>query len=238
MPSPSTPDAEATADALPFRPRDRAAYLPAADALVLADLHLGRLESAGVAAPVGGDVVERVADLLAWCDPGTVVLAGDVLHSFSTVERSAADAIDDLRDLADGRDLRVVAGNHDTALGERYDVEDATRLDDWTIVCHGHEEPTESAPAYVIGHDHPAIDVGGRRLPCYLYGEAAHRDADVLVLPAFDRLARGTAVNGLSTGDPSSPLLADPGAFAPIVRDESGGETYVFPPLAASGAYL
>ena len=164
-----------TGEALPFDPRDRAAYLPSADALVLADLHLGRLESAGVAVPVESDVVERVADLQAWCDPAVVVVAGDVLHSFSTVEPAAAEVLADLEALAAGRELRFVAGNHDAVLGDHRDAAEAVELDDGTVVCHGHEAPEEPAGTYVVGHDHPAIDVGGRRLPCYLYGEEAYR---------------------------------------------------------------
>ena len=241
-------------DELPFEPRDRAAYLPSADALVLADLHLGKGEAAAVELPLTGRVVDRLDDLLAWCDPGTVVLAGDVLHSFSYVSEAVADAFDALRTtLRDaGVDLRVVAGNHDRSLGslcgeaddgpgpavDAVDPVDAHRLPDGTLVCHGHEAPAEEAARYVVGHDHPAIVIEGRRRPCYLLGVGVYRDADVLALPAFNPLATGTAVNRLSRGDPSSPLLSDVRAFRPVVRDEAADETYVFPPLGASKAFL
>ena len=261
-----------TIQELPFRPRDRAVYLPDADALVLADLHLGKGEAAAVELPLTGRVVERVDSLVGWCDPATVVLAGDVLHSFSRVTAAVVDSFADLRTrLVDaGVDLRVVAGNHDACLeslceaadGERgpgtdtagpadgtgsaaaaepvdaVAPVDAHRVADGTLVCHGHEAPEEEAERYVVGHDHPAIVIEGRRRPCYLYGEGVYRGADVVALPAFNPLATGTAVNRLSRGDPSSPLLEDVRAFRPIVRDETADETYVFPPLGASKPYL
>ena len=235
------------ASTLPFGFRDRAAYLPETDALVLADLHLGKGEATDVELPLTGRVIERVDALLDWCDPETVVLAGDVLHAFSYVTDRVADSFAALRERLADVDLRVVAGNHDTCLdglcrpagsNPSIDVLDAHRLRDGTLVCHGHEAPCETADRYVVGHDHPAIVIEGKRRPCYLYGESVYRGADVLVLPAFNPLARGTVVNRLSRGDPSSPLLADVRAFRPIVRDEDADETYVFPPLRAARSFL
>ena len=223
---------------LPFRPRDRAAYFPEADALVVADLHLGRGADADVALPLTGGVVERLADLLDWWEPSTVVLAGDVVHSFVRVTRGVAESFERLVAQAGDVDLRVVVGNHDTRLDELCDPHDAVRLADGTLVCHGHEAPPETADRYVVGHDHPAIVIEGRRRPCYLFGEAVYRGSDVVGLPAFNPLARGTAVNRLRRDDPSSPLLADVRAFAPVVWDGEAEETFVFPPLSASGAFL
>jgi metallophosphoesterase superfamily enzyme len=115
---------------------------------------------------------------------------------------------------------------------------DEHRLADGTLVCHGHEAPDAEADRYVIGHDHPAIRIEGKRRPCYLYGEGAYRGGDVLALPAFNPLATGTLVNRLDRHDPASPLLADVRAFRPVVWDEAAEETYVFPPLGSSGAFL
>ena len=68
-----------------FEPRDRAAYLPAADALVCADLHVGRDETSDVAFRLGEheDLVERFDALCRRYEPREVVVAGDLLHSFS-----------------------------------------------------------------------------------------------------------------------------------------------------------
>jgi len=240
---------------LPFEAWDRAAYLPDADALVLADLHLGKGEAASVELPLTGRVVERVDALVDRFEPGSVVFAGDVLHTYSRVSGSVVESFDDLRARLSDVDLRVVAGNHDGRLaslcdGEgagrvddvdgaaAADVVDAHRLRDGTLVCHGHEAPTASADRYVVGHDHPAIVIEGKRRPCYLYGEGVYRGGDVVALPAFNPLARGTAVNRLRRNDPASPLLSNVSAFRPVVWDGAAEETFVFPPLGSSGAFL
>ncbi|WP_267642849.1 metallophosphoesterase [Haloarchaeobius amylolyticus] len=219
---------------------DRAAYLPAADALVLADLHLGKAHASSVEFPLneGAGMADRLGGLLDRFDPATVVFAGDVLHSFTTVPVPAREALADLADRVTAQaDLRLVSGNHDTQLervAERVadlPVADAVELDDGTVVCHGHEEPQPGADRYVVGHDHPTIDIEGRTHPCFLYGPGAYRGSDVLVLPAFTTLAAGMTVNRMRGSDFQTPLVTDPDRFHPIVRDESGDETLRFPPL-------
>lgn len=215
--------------------RDRAAYLPDADALVLSDLHLGRDADANVEFPLRrpGRLGERLEALVTAFDPAEVVFAGDVLHSFSSVPLGVADALNDLLQVVEdaGVDSVLVEGNHDTMLGELRESVAEHRLDDGTVVCHGHEAPEADAHRYVVGHDHPAIVIEGRRHPCYLRGDGAYRGSDVLCLPAFDEIASGTVVNGLSGSDLQSPFLRNLGRFRPIVRDDDTDETFTFPPL-------
>jgi hypothetical protein len=217
--------------------RDRAAFLPGPGVLVVADVHVGRDEASGVEFPLGerADLRERLEELLAHYHPDEVVVAGDVLHSFSQVSHAVEASLHELvaccRD-AGARPV-LVAGNHDTVLAEVWDgpVHDSYRPDDGTVVCHGHEEVDESAERYVVGHDHPAIEIEGQRRPCYLFGEGVYRGADVLMLPAFNRLAAGVPVNGMCTADFQSPFVTDVDAFCPIVYDEYSHETLRFPPL-------
>jgi putative SbcD/Mre11-related phosphoesterase len=217
------------------RYRDRAVYLPDADSLVVADVHVGRDAASAVELPLGerADLTGRLADLLDAFGPGEVVVAGDLLHAFDRVPEGVAETLDGLRAaVADaGADLTVVRGNHDGML-DALDVtaRDAYRVGD-AAVCHGHERPEVDADRYVIGHDHPAIEIEGRRRPCLLYGLGAFRGADVLMLPAFNRLAPGSTVNGMGTGDFMSPLVTDADALRPVVRDDDRGETLEFPPL-------
>ena len=218
--------------------RGRTVYLPTADALVLADLHVGRARASNVSFPLDerGDLLERLGALLERFSPETVVIAGDLLHSFDHVPESVSETVDAIGELVTRSEasLVVTPGNHDAMLEAVYEgrSQSAHRLAD-VLVGHGHEEPDESVGTYVIGHEHPAIRIEGRKHPCYLYGEGVYRGADVLVLPAFSRLARGTVVNRQRTADCLSPLVraAGLGAFRPVVRDEDGDETLVFPPL-------
>lgn len=223
---------------VPFACHGRTAYFPASDALVLADLHLGRGAASNVEAPIdgGGDAVDRLADVLERTSPETVVVAGDLLHSFSYVPRGVERSLSALEAVAAAADADFVVapGNHDAMLAETFDGETAAEYplaDGDTVVLHGHEAPERDADRYVVGHDHPALSVDGRKVPCFLYGPGAFRGSDVLVLPAFTRLAPGSTVNGMYGRDFQSPLVTDAGAFHPAIRDESADETLWFPPL-------
>jgi putative SbcD/Mre11-related phosphoesterase len=220
--------------------RDRAAYLDAADALVVADCHLGRDASSNVQLRLGedDDIVDRVAALLDRFEPATLVLAGDLLHSFGSVPRGVRGSLADLRAAADGAGAETVVtpGNHDTMLEDLWDGPTAAtnRLDDGdreVVVCHGHEPPGVDADLFVVGHDHPTIEIEGQRRACYLHGTEHYRDADVLMLPSFTRLAAGVAVNEMATAEFMSPLVTEAALLRPLVRDEAADETLAFPPL-------
>ncbi|WP_254823193.1 metallophosphoesterase [Haloglomus halophilum] len=225
--------------------RDRAVYLERADALVLADTHLGRDESSNVQLRLGEDrdIVERVGALLERFDPAELVVAGDLLHSFSSVPRGVRESLRDLRAAVDEADAHVVItpGNHDTMLAELWDGSTTAGYplvdgDRTVVVCHGHESPAETdvdgdADLYVVGHDHPTIEIEGKRRPCYLHGRGCYRGADLLMLPSFTRLAAGAPVNGMGTNDFMSPLVTDADLLRPVVQDERADETLAFPPL-------
>lgn len=213
---------------------ERAAYLPDADALVLADLHVGRDAASNVALPLGerGDLLDRLGALLEEFDPATVVVAGDLLHVRGSVPEGARDTVDAIERAVRDADaeFRVVRGNHDAMLDAvGVDAEAAVELRDGTAVWHGHEDPPVAADRYVVGHEHPAVEIEGTRHPCFLHGPNQHEGADVLVLPAFTRLAAGTLVNGLTRDESLSTMLSNPDGFRPIVVSE--GETLAFPAL-------
>lgn len=236
--------------------RDRAVYLPARDALVVADLHLGKARASNVEFPLGerADIRDRLETLLDRFAPERVVIAGDLLHAFDRVPRAVEDAVTDLHDLigAAGAEPVVIAGNHDAMLDSLLgDASEDYRLGD-ALVCHGHARPDSEAPLYIIGHEHPAITIEGRKRPCYLIGPAVDgterldgtrsssgttaATSRVLVLPAFTRLASGIDVGRARTFQ--SPLLARPGEYRPIVRDEDGNETLRFPPLSEFRSFI
>ena len=231
--------------------RERAVHLPAADALLLADLHVGRARASDVSFPLGerGDLASRLETLLGTFEPEQVVLVGDVLHEFGDVSDYARETLRTLAEASRGAGarLRLVAGNHDPMLPTVWEgtVHDVLRLDGSVTVRHGHEDPrgnddvedggedgTDSDPElYVVGHDHPTITIEGQRRPCFLYGPDTYRGAGVLMLPAFSRLAAGVEVNGMRARDFDSPLIRDADALRPIVHDPEAEDTLWFPPL-------
>lgn len=229
MPDAPVPSALADAEL-----RDRALLLE--DALIVADLHLGQGATSGLEVPVGNGarMIERLRELLAWAEPGELVLAGDLLHSFSTVPMAVTDAIESIAEAAREADAEPVAlrGNHDTMLESVWDgeVRECHQLGE-TVVLHGHETPDVDADRYVIGHEHPMLEVAGRRRPCYLAAEGVYEGSDVVVLPAFSGLLRGVVINHATAAEFMSPLVTDADAFAPVVWDEDAREALPFPPL-------
>ncbi|ELZ25249.1 metallophosphoesterase [Natrinema limicola] len=223
---------------VPFAVHDRAVFVPAAETLVIADVHLGKAAASSVDAPIddGTDVRERLESVLAATEPSTVVIAGDLLHSFSRLPRGVERDLDRLIDVVNAAEAELVVtpGNHDTMLETVFDVETTLEYelaDGETVVCHGHERPKTTADRYIVGHDHPALSIEGCKRPCVLYGPDAYEGADVLVLPAFTRLAAGATVNRMAGRDFQTPLVRNADEFYPAVRDDSSGETLWFPPL-------
>jgi len=229
---------------LPISFDTRAVVVPGADALVVADVHLGRGAASSVDAPISDtDRRRRLEGLLERHTPETVVIAGDLLHAFDRIPRGVEPALEELDGVVEraGASLVVTPGNHDSMLESIYQgpTPEAYRLTDGeTVVCHGHERPTLEADRYVIGHDHPAIDLEGRKLPCFLYGPAAYEGADVVMLPAFTSLAAGMTVNRMRGSDFQSPLVRDIDGFHPGVWDDERGGMLWFPPLGECRSLL
>ncbi len=220
---------------------DRALLLPDHETVVIADTHIGRSEASNVEFPLDAleDLETRLRNSLEALDPAEVVIAGDVLHQFDRVSVSAERGLDRLRAVCRqaGVALVFVRGNHDTILPNVWNgpLHDEYSVDDEVLVHHGHERPdpdaVASAELLVIGHDHPVISIEGRTRPCFLSGSGPNGDVDLLMLPAFTRLAAGAEVNGMAAVDFQSPLITDADALRPIVVDPEGEETLTFPPL-------
>ena len=251
MAGPTTADPDVTSPGdLPFEFVDRAVYVPGAETLVVADLHLGRAAASTIEAPVddGADVRRRLESTFESVgtdfdsSPETVVVAGDLLHSFSSIPHGVERDLEALEKLVDrhGATLIVTIGNHDALLETVFDgkMNDAYRMGDEIVVAHGHECPPIDADCYVIGHDHPALAIEGRKLPCFLYGPDAYRGSDVLMLPPFTRAAPGATVNGMSGRDFQSPLVVDADAFHPAIYDREGERLLWFPTLERSRSFL
>jgi putative SbcD/Mre11-related phosphoesterase len=215
---------------------DRTVYIPGEATLVLADAHLGRAASSNVQSGLGEheDLTGRFAALLDRFEPEEVVVAGDLLHSFSSLPRGVMETLQTMERAAreSGARMLVTPGNHDTMLEGLWTgpAEAEYRVGDW-VVTHGHEAPELDAEAYLVGHDHPTLEVEGQRHPCYLYGEGTYRGVDMLLLPAFTRLAAGVVVNRMRGSEFQSPLVTDVDPLRPLVRDEGSDETLRFPPL-------
>ena len=170
----------------------RAAYLPDAGALLVADAHIGKAVSfrkLGVPVPGGttNETLRRLDALLQATDAPHIVFLGDLLHSARARAADTVDAVARWRARHPRLRLTLVRGNHDSHAGDPPAGWGVQCVDEpfmlaGLALCH---HPDTAAEAYVLaGHVHPAALVGGRtrerlRLPCFHFGAA------VGVLPAF-----------------------------------------------------
>jgi len=117
-------------------------------------------------------------------------------------------------------------------LGSVWDgpTEDEYRVGD-TVVLHGHERPDSEADRYVVGHDHPTIEIEGQRRPCYLVGPEQYDGSEVVMLPSFNKLNAGVAVNGMQASDFQSPLITDTDRLRPVVWDAQARASREFPAM-------
>jgi DNA ligase-associated metallophosphoesterase len=173
-----------------------ALWLAAERALVVADLHLEKGSSYAARGQMlppydTRETLSRLAAEVAALTPAVVILLGDTFHDRKSEGRLAEDDAERLRELARGRTLIWVVGNHD-ADGPRAlpgDVADELGLCGLTL---RHEPQPGLQPREVSGHLHPAARVratrGSVRRRCFI------TDAERLILPAFGAYAGGLNV--------------------------------------------
>jgi DNA ligase-associated metallophosphoesterase len=170
---------------------ERAAFVPAHEALLVADAHVGKAVSfrrLGVPVPRGTttETLERLTRLVECHRPRHVVFLGDFLHSARAHAASTLGAVARWRRRHDALRLTLVRGNHDRHAGDPpaelgIEVVDEPFVLGGLALCH-HPRPVPGAYA-LAGHLHPCVHVGRGldrlRLPCFQLGD------EVGVLPAF-----------------------------------------------------
>ncbi len=204
---------------------------------VVSDIHIGLEEALyadGLHFPLheGETLLDRFASILDRFSPRTVVLDGDIFHSFDRIARSVQRKFSMIvKTLSAECEVIYVRGSHDTMLPsvmggsvERYDAGGFT-------VIHGDKAVADHG-FLVMGHDHPVVEIEMERFPCFLYGRGVVNGKDLLMMPAFNPLSPGVIINYAKGRDFLSPLLrrVDTGRLQPVV--EVDGEAVVFPPLA------
>lgn len=212
---------------------------------VVADLHVG-LEDAlyreGWSFPFEerNHLRRKLRDVADRFEPERFVLNGDILHEFGRVPEGLDEKLRDLLEALEfrGADVELVEGTHDRMLREVTDREVLTSLREGpALIQHGDSEPEEEQSSlgdagalelYVQGHEHPAIEIEGEKRQCYLLADLG--DADVLVLPSFNEMNSGTAVNEMRPRDFMSPLLRRADSIRPLVETDDS-EVLEFPPL-------
>jgi DNA ligase-associated metallophosphoesterase len=171
-------------------------WLPAERTLVCADLHLEK----GSAYAARGQLLppydtretlrRLAADTAALC-PSRIVLLGDTLHDSQAHGRIGDSDAAGLAELARGRTLLWVVGNHDPEGPAGLAGEVAEELLILGLVLR-HEPQDGDQPGEVSGHLHPCARVVGQsrsvRRRCFV------TDGRRLVLPAYGAYAGGLSI--------------------------------------------
>jgi DNA ligase-associated metallophosphoesterase len=181
--------------AVVFRPSG-AMWLEASRTLVVADLHLEKgsaYASRGQLLPPYDtrETLRRLEAEIAALTPAAVVLLGDTFHDRKSEDRLAPDDGARIADLADGRRLVWVVGNHDADGPRRLPGETADEIMIEGLILRHEPQPGPQA-GEVAGHLHPAARVvaprGSVRRRCFV------TDSERVILPAFGAYAGGLNV--------------------------------------------
>ena len=177
-------------------------WLPAERTLVCADLHLEK----GSAYAARGqllppydtrETVRRLAADAAALSPSRIVLLGDTLHDSAAHGRIGDSDAAGLAELARGRTLLWVVGNHDPEGPGGLAGEVAEELLILGLVLR-HEPQNGDQPGEVSGHLHPCARVVGNsrsvRRRCFV------TDGRRLVLPAYGAYAGGLSIRHSAFG--------------------------------------
>jgi uncharacterized protein len=184
---------------------DRAVFWPAAQTLVVADLHFGKpaaFRAAGIPVPELTTLtdLDRLRNLIDATLPRRLVILGDLFHSRAGLQREMMGQVEAWRQRHAKLEIVLVSGNHDRHAGsppERWNFQVMPGA--WAsgpfLFSH---EPFQNEPAYVVaGHLHPAIVLRDKfgptiRAPCFCFGERR------AILPAFG------SFTGMSTIKPAA----------------------------------
>ena len=182
---------------------ERALFLRAPRALVVADLHIGKSESYrrfGVPSADGIDeeTLERLGRAAMRAGAKVIVVVGDLTHHADGIGEAEMERFARFRERI-ALPIRLVEGNHDRGV--------RTLPPEWCIDCVGarfalggvrfvHEPPgvdvAGGAPEWTVsGHLHPMLSVarGARSVEAPAF--VIDRRARQLVLPAFSKFTRG-----------------------------------------------
>jgi len=166
---------------------------PESGSLVVADLHL---EKASHFAAYGQmlppyetrDTLRRLTTLVKAHAPRRIICLGDSFHHKNS--RLAPDAAPLIAELAAGRQLIWIPGNHDPAPPPGVPGEAVEGFALGKVQLR--HEPVEGGVHEMVGHLHPALRLRGGRRKCFLLSEQR------LVLPAF-----GSLTGSLDAEDPA-----------------------------------
>jgi len=216
--------------------------------LIFSDLHLGyeeELRRNGILVPKTqlADMLRRIQRIINELPslPATIVLNGDIKHSFGRVYRQEVEdftaILGKFRSVAPKADIVAVEGNHDPLLDILLRQHNLVARPEYKIgnvlIIHGDKIPEDlqGIQTIIIGHDHPAVLLRNKskseKYKCHLVGR--YEKYAVVVQPSAQPLLHGTDV---LTEPLLSPLLKRILRHRVFAIEESTGDILAFGTIA------
>ena len=181
---------------------EKAIYWPKEQLLLIADLHLGKVEhfrKAGIAVPAeAGEANYHVLqELILEHSPKRVIFLGDLFHSNYNYDW---ELFSDFLESHDNVSFELIKGNHDILHKSQYDRVDMIIHQESLIVgpfLFTHDPVIPEEHYNLCGHIHPCYKMKGKsrqylRLPCFYFGQQGG------ILPA---LGSFTGMHAVTTQD-------------------------------------
>lgn len=196
---------------------DRALFRPVHNALIVADVHLGKdaaFRHAGIPVPPGNTAKDlaRLTRLLELTNAGELVVLGDLVHAKTSLNPETLDQVLAWRSACPTVNVLVIRGNHDRRAGldfppeARFTIVDEPHLPPHPTRNIQHPTPSltyshyprENVGPHLCGHLHPVValqDFDGSWVsaPCF------HAEGNTLTLPAFGSFTGGHKVRPTET---------------------------------------
>ena len=160
---------------------ERAVYWKRINTLLLADLHIGKINhfrKAGIPVPTGANDknIEVLVGLLQQIKPERVICLGDLFHSHYNPEWEVfGEIVKHFKPIS----FELVLGNHDVMSDHQYErkgirVYEELLLDGFIFTHHPLESIAENQ-YNIAGHIHPGVHLRGKgkqamTLPCFYFG--------------------------------------------------------------------
>ena len=219
-------------------------YIKKIDSLIISDLHIGlesELKRSGLHLPLNEeklltDIIEKLFQKIT---PKNIILNGDILHSFSTLNYEIKQEFMRIIELLKKRSTRIyfIKGSHDTfieKLVEPINFRSKSFIDEDILITHGNYsiDISKEINTIIIGHEHPCVEINLEKIPCFLFkhhfDRILNKFINYIILPSFNPLIEGVLINDQEF---ISPMLKDlnPNDFQPIINLED--ETLIFPDI-------
>lgn len=180
---------------------DRALHWPRREALLLADVHLGKdasFRAAGLPVPVGNSTkdLSRIESLLLQTHAKRLVILGDLIHNRASHQPELANAFTLWRAAHQELEILLIRGNHDRKAGPPPANWHITQVhepfEDAPLLLAHYPQP--AGKPLVCGHVHPTIpirdfDGSFARMPCFVV------DPCQLILPSFGSFTGGHKID-------------------------------------------